>query len=613
MAQRTSGTTIVAMHSAMLTCTRAWIAAALLAVTMAVPSSAAAAVDAQQTQALHALFAEDWEAQARQSPEFATFRGDHRYGDRLSDPSDAGVAARDTHTRQMLTQAQAIRRDALSPVDRTSLDLFIDNQQRALRLQAFDGWRRMTVRSIFGSQSFFAALLRQSPARNAADAEAILARMAAYPRQMAQLVARLRGGIAQGYVPARPVLERALAQIDAQLAPAARRGPFFEPFMRLGSEVTAAEREALQARAQGAIEQHVLPALRVLRAFIVAEYLPVAPAEVGLARYPRGAELYAELVRQQTTTELTPREVHAIGLREMARLRGEMQAVMREVKFDGSFTQFVAHLNSDPKFFYDSPEALLDGYRALAKRIDPEMPRLFATLPRTPYGIRAMPAHMGEGAADTYNGPPEDLSQAGWFNANTLGYRRKPRWAMATLIAHEAVPGHHMQNARAAELGALPPFRRDASYTAYGEGWALYAETLGREIGLYDDPYSLFGHLQAQALRAARLVVDTGLHSMGWTRQQAIDYMLAEVGESPVFVGTEVDRYLSIPGQALAYMVGQLKIVELRQRASAALGARFDLRAFHNVLLDSGPLPLVVLERVVDEWIAAQSAATGTK
>ena len=246
---------------------------------------------------------------------------------------------------------------------------------------------------------------------------------------------------------------------------------------------------------------------------------------------------------------------------------------MRETGFEGDFAAFVAHLNSDPKFFHTSPEALLAGYRDIGKRIEPELPKLFAELPRMPYGVRAMPAHLGPGAAEYYNGPSLDGKRPGWFFANVLAYRSRPIWGMETLVAHEAVPGHHLQTARATELGALPPFRRDADYTVYSEGWALYAETLGHQLGLYSDPHSRFGHLQWQAFRAARLIVDTGLHAMGWTREQAIDFMVERTGSDRDFVATEVDRYYSNPGQALAYMIGQLKIVELRDRAQARLGS----------------------------------------
>ena len=430
--------------------------------------------------------------------------------------------------------------------------------------------------------------------------------MAAYPRRVDQELALLREGLALGWVPPRTVLERVLAQIDGQLPADIDRSPFFEPFTRLGKDIPAGEQEALRTQARQAIRDVVDPAVRKLRAFVADEYLPAAPAHGALSNYPDGAIVYAARMREHTTTDLGAAEVHAIGLRELVRLRGEMDAVRQELRFDGDFAAFVNHLNTDPKFFHPSPEALLAGYRDIAKRIDPELPKLFAELPRAPYGVRAMPPHMSSDSAEYYQGPSLDGSRPGWFFANAQAYRKRPIWAMETLTAHETVPGHHLQIARAAELGALPKVLRSVRYTVYTEGWGVYAETLGFDLGLYQDPTSRFGHLQWQAFRAARLVVDTGLHSMGWSRQQAIDFMIERTGTQPAFVSSEVDRYISDPGQALAYMIGQLKIIELRDRAKAALGERFDIRQFHRVVLDQGSVPMPVLERAVDAWIAAQ-------
>jgi uncharacterized protein (DUF885 family) len=400
-----------------------------------------------------------------------------------------------------------------------------------------------------------------------------------------------------------------LAVIDGQLAPEADRGPFFEPFTRLGKDIAAPDQQALRAKARQAIADQVLPALRRLRGFVADDYLAKAPADGALGAYPRGAEVYALQVKSNTTTDLTPAQIHAIGQRELARIRGEMEAVMKEVKFEGGFAAFIEHLNTDPKFFHASPEALLAGYRDIAKRIDPELPKLFAPLPRATYGIRSMPAHMSSDAAENYDAPALDGSTAGWFNANGQAYRKRPTWSMETLVAHEAVPGHHLQAARSIEIGALPRFRRGDGFTVYAEGWALYAETLGFDLGLYRDPYSRFGHLQMQALRAARLVVDTGIHALGWNRQQAIDFMVERTGLQPAFISSEVDRYTSWPGQALAYMTGQLKIIELRDRARAKLRERFDIRRFHGVILDIGSVPLPVLERAVQAWIDAGGGA----
>jgi len=576
----------------------------------AAQTTPASAADPAATQALHALFERQWAWSGTVFPEFATYRGDHRLGDRLSDASEESIVLRDGETAAFLAYARAIPRDKLSPTDRVSLDLFISGQQRFVDSAAFPAARGMSLRALSGPQTQFAELLQVMPTRTAPQMEQMLARMGvAFPRRMEQEIASLRRSAAAGWVPARDVLERVLAQIDTQIAPAPADTPWYQPFKRMGPGIAAAEQQALQQRARQAIEQQVVPTMRKLRALVAEELMPKAPAEGSLRQYPQGTAFYALMVRQMTTTDLTPEQIHAIGNRELTRLRGEMEAVMREVKWTGTFAQFVQHLNTDEKFFHKSPEALLAGYREIGKRLDAEMPKLFAELPRAPYGIVSMPAHMGPDRAEYYNGPSLDGTRAGFFYANTLGWRKKPIWSMETLVAHEAMPGHHMQIARASELRGLPNFRRSGfGYTAFSEGWGLYAETLGFDLGLYTDPYSRYGHLQWQAFRAARLVVDTGIHALGWSRQQAIDFMVERTGVEREFVASEVDRYTSQPGQALAYMIGKLKFDELRDRAKARLGARFDIRKFHNAVLDHGALPLDLLERLTDEWIATQVA-----
>ena len=578
---------------------------ACLALLLAVGAGAADA-DPQQTRALHALFDREWQDISRRFPEGSTYRGDLRYNDQLSDQSAEAIAAYDRQVRDWLAEARAIPRERLEATDRVSLDLFIGRMERQVEEQAFAGYRSLSLSALGGVQSNFSELLKASPVRERRQVEQMLRRMAAYPAQMEQEIAGLRRGMALGWVASRDVLDRVLAQIDEQLPADVEAGPYYAPFLKLGSDLPAAERAALQAQGRAAIGRHVVPAMRQLRGFVADEYLPRAAADGAMRNYPDGDRVYDMVVRHQTTTGLSPAEIHAIGQRELARLRSEMEAVMRETKFAGDFRQFIDYLNTDPKFFHAGPETLLAGYRDIAKRIDAELPRLFAELPRAPYGVRAMPDFQGPDAAEYYNGPALDGSRAGYFNANALGWRSRPTWRMATLTAHEAVPGHHLQIARATELRALPQFRRGGDYTAYVEGWAVYAETLGRDIGLYADPYSLFGHLQWQAFRAARLVVDTGIHRMGWSRQQAIDFMVERTGFGRGFVTAEVDRYTSNPGQALGYMIGKLKIDQLRDRARANLGERFDLRRFHNAVIDQGALPLDTLEKVIDEWIVTQ-------
>jgi uncharacterized protein (DUF885 family) len=588
-------------------CTRRACAGALLLAALLPLPAPAAEPDAQETRALHALFDRVWEQHAREHPEGATFRGDLRYNDRLTDESRAARDARDAEVRQWLAQAQAFHRERLSPTDRISLDLFVHNLRDAVEEQSFPGPRTLIVGALGGAQTIFANLLHSSPVRTVQQVEQLLARMAIYPVQMDRNIERLREGVRLGWVAPKPVLDRALRQIDEELPADVESGPFFEPFKHLGPDIPAAEQVRLRAEAKASIAQHVAPALRKLRAFIVAEYLPKAPESGAMLRYPDGQSVYEMMVRQNTTTALKPAEIHAIGQRELARIRGEMEDAMRRTGFTGDFAAFVHFLDTDPEFFYASPEALVSGYRDIAKRIDAELPKLFVELPRAPYGVRAMPSFLGPTAAEYYDPPALDGTRSGYFNANALAWKTRAKWGMTTLTLHEAVPGHHIQIARAMELKGLPDFRRDGGYTAFVEGWAVYAETLGRRIGMYDDPYDLFGHLQWQAFRAARLVVDTGIHSLGWSRQQAIDFMVERTGMHRSFVEQEVDRYVSDPGQALGYMIGKLKIDELRDRAKAKLGAKFDLRRFHNAVIDNGALPLDVLDRLVDEWIAKEA------
>jgi uncharacterized protein (DUF885 family) len=555
--------------------------------------------------ALHALLARYWDDTARQSPEWATYRGNHRYGHLFTDWSPEGVAARDQQVLRWLAEAEAIAPEGLDLPDRLSRSTFIHNLRTQQRTMGFEGWRTMGLGSAWGMHTALAGLLQAAPMNTPEQAEQLLARLAAYPRVVDQQLARLARSMALGWVTAQPVLQRSLQQLDGQLSQPARSGPYFEPFRRLGRTMADAQRSDFQARGEAAIVQHVLPAQQRVRDFLVQRYLPAAPAAGGLGRYPGGDAVYAALVEQHTTTTLSVRQVHDMGLAQLDRLHAEFARLRGEMKLTGDFAAQVAALRQ-PAWFYPDPEAMLAGYRAMAKRLDPEMPRLFARLPRTPFGIRPMPAHLGPGAADNYNGPPDDGSGPGWYNANVHAFGRRPRWALATLVAHETVPGHHLQTALARELTDLPAFRRNQQYTAFGEGWALYAEQLMDELGFYDTPEERFGHLQAQAMRAARLVVDTGLHAMGWSRDRAVALMADRVGESPVFVGAEVDRYLSNPGQALAYMVGQQHILGLRREAQAALGPRFDARRFNNAVVDQGALPLPVLSEQIRLWLARQ-------
>jgi uncharacterized protein (DUF885 family) len=580
----------------------------LLAAGLLWSGMAALAADAAATQRLHALFERYREQTANLYPEWATWRGDHRFDDRLSDASPAGRAAADAREREWLAEARAFDPTTLDPTDRVSLDLFIHGRAEAVALQPFEGWRSMSLGADSGFQTELPELLQIMPMDSVAQVDKFLARLAAVPRRVDEELHWLKRGIALGWVPPRAVLQRVLAHLDQQLQAPAERQPWLDALQRMGSTIPPATQAASRERATEALRTEVLPALQRLRDFVAGEYLAAASVDGALSGYSDGPRVYELVIAEHTTLPLTARQLHDTGLREVARLQRGIEAVWRESGHAGSLTQWLQHLNSDPRYFHPSGEALLADYRDIAKRIDPELPKLFAELPRAPYGIRAMPSYQDAGKAEYYEAPALDGSRAGWFNANARAYRQRPTWSLESLVAHETVPGHHLQQARAVELTGLPAFRRDLDFTAYVEGWALYAETLGAELGLYRDAASRYGYLQMQIFRAARLVVDTGLHAFGWSRERAIDYLAATSGLAREHCAAEVDRYTSWPGQALAYTTGQLKIVELRERAQARLGERFDLRRFHNAVLDQGALPLPVLERLIDGWIAAEAA-----
>lgn len=570
------------------------------------PATAQAAPAHPAARALHALFDSAWDANMRRYPEWATYIGDNRFGDRLQDASPEAEVAGFDSLRQQRQAALAIDRQALDATDRTSLDLFLHGLDDELLFEPLVGYRRLTLAANGGFHTGFAGLLRASPVNDAAQAGQVLARLAAYPQRVDQELVRLRQGLALGWVAAQPVLQRVLATLDTQIGASVDQSPFFEPFTRLGGDIPAAERAALQERARTLVRSQVVPAQQRLRDFVAGPYAAAAPPAGNLGRYPGGAAVYQALARSNTTTTLSAPQIHAIGQREVARLQGEIAQVMRDMAWTGDFASFAQHLNTDPRYFHTSADALLAGYRALGQRIDAALPRLFAELPRAPWGVRAMPVEAGPDASEYYEMPGLSGDRPGWFNANTLGYKTRPIWAMEALTAHEAMPGHHLQVALALELGNLPRFRRANYYVAFGEGWALYAETLGPQLGLYNDPPSRFGFLQMQMLRAVRLVIDTGIHDQGWSRQRAIDLFIATTGYDQAYAESEIDRYTSDPGQALGYYIGQLKILELRDRARAALGQRFDIRRFHKAVLDQGAVPLTVLDQQIDTWLAAE-------
>ncbi|HEY7841836.1 MAG TPA: DUF885 domain-containing protein, partial [Gammaproteobacteria bacterium] len=465
----------------------------------------------------------------------------------------------------------------------------------------------LAIEQLDGPQLTFPQLMGIMPAATVRDYENYLARLNAFPVFLDQVRALLEKGIEAGWTQPAGPLRSVPTQIEEQLAEDPEKSTLYAPFTKFPGAIAPAERERLSASAKAAIQKNVLPALRQLRDFVRDTYLPKGRPQIAASSMPDGKAWYELAIRRYTTTTLTADRIHELGLSEVKRIRAEMDKVIADSGFKGSFAEFLTFLRTDPRFYYTKPEDLLIGYRDIAKRADEQLPKLFAELPRTPYGVQPFPDFEAPSQTTArYYPSAEDGSRAGLFMANLYKLEARPRYEMEALTLHEAVPGHHLQIARAQELEGLPAFRRNGNYTAYIEGWGLYAESLGTEMGFYTDPYSRFGQLTYEMWRACRLVVDTGMHAKGWSRQQAIDLMKENTAKTEQDITVEIDRYIVWPGQALAYKLGELKLKELRARATKALGDRFDVRRFHNAVLDSGPLPLTVLEREIDRWIAAQ-------
>jgi uncharacterized protein (DUF885 family) len=561
---------------------------------------------------LQKLLDEEWEWTMRENPTWASTLGDRRYNDRWEDVSLENVARGQEHRVEMQKRLQSIERSKLSEADRLNYDLFrkdLENDIEAYKFRLY--LLPVTQRGGIQTSDELTELLRFQTVK---DYEDWIARMRALPEYMGQTIALMREGVRAKILFPKVVEQRVSAQIDKQLVSRAEESTFYKPFKSFPEDIPAAERERLAQSAREAVTRNVLPSFRQLKEYFDKEYLPASFDRVGVWQWPDGANAYAFLAHRYTTTTLTPEQIHEKGLSEVARIRAEMQRVMNEVGFKGTLKEFFKKLRTDEQFYYKRPEDLLEAYRATAKRIDPNLVKVFKTLPRAPYGVIPIPDAIAPDTTTAYYQPlAADGSRPGYYYVNLYKPETRPKWEMMALSLHESVPGHHLQIARAAELGELPKFRRyGGGYTAYVEGWGLYAESLGEEMGLYDDPYSKFGQLTYEMWRAVRLVVDTGMHYYKWDRQKAIDYFMDNAAKTELDVTNEIDRYITDPGQALAYKIGELKIKELRARSHAALGDRFDVREFHDVVLGSGAVPLDVLERNVDEWVRREKLQAAT-
>ena len=562
------------------------------------------------TTAFHALIDEAWETDMRDDPLKASYLGDRRYETQWPDASLAAIAKRYDTNVATLARLQRIDRAVLSAQDQLSYDLFAWEYKSRVGAYPFKPFL-YDVRPRDGLQTL-SELAELVPFTTVADYEHWITRLKTIDRYLAQNQSLLELGIREKRTQPRVVMERVLPQLTELIKPAAESNPFYAPFKRIPDSVPAAERARLRAEGKAAIEGVVIPAYAKFEKFFRERYVPASRATDGIWDTPDGLAFYQERARFHTTTDLTPDAIHQIGLKEVARIRAEMDAVIREVGFKGSFGEFLEFLRTDPQFYYKTPDELFRAYAALAKQIDPELVKLFRRLPRTPYGVRPIPATSAPNTTTAYyQGPAADGSRAGYYYVNLYRPEVRPKYEMEVLTLHEAVPGHHLQVALAQEQTDLPLFRRNAEHTAYVEGWALYTESLGDQLGLYKDPYSRFGRLTYDMWRAVRLVVDTGIHAKHWTRQQAIDYFKANAAKTEADIINEVDRYISWPGQALAYKVGQLRISQLRAEAERQLGPKFDIRDFHDVVLSNGAVPLEVLEKEVRDWIARAAVEKG--
>jgi len=579
------------------------LATAVLALTFHGPANAAPVDDYTE------LREEIWQYTLDESPMTATSVGDRRGDGKLGDNSLAAYDAYVAESRAFLVRLNAIEMAALPQDMAVDYAILKRSLEDAIAESAFDHSRYITFTNRGGWYSTPASLSYGSPFFTLADYESYVSRLEAFPAVNDAAMSRTREAVARGLTQPCIAMEGFAGTIDGQIFAEAEESPSWQPFSERPGTISEVEWARLKARAETALEQGVFPALQDFADYYTAEYAPKCRTEVGISSTPNGGAYYANRVANFTTTDMTPDQIHNLGLSEVARIRAEMETVAAQAGFD-SREAFIEHLRTDPQYYAKTPEELMQAASALAKYIDGWMPRLFGKLPRLPYTVLPIPAAEAPGNTTAYyESGSLQTGQAGIYRVNTTELDQRPLWELPALGVHEAVPGHHHQIALQQELDIHPLRQNGTFFTAFVEGWGLYSERLGIEMGLYDTPAKQMGRLSYEMWRATRLVVDTGIHSKGWSKQRAVDYMLDNTALTPGNVDAEVNRYITWPGQALAYKIGELKIRELRKRAEDHLGAKFDLRAFHDTVLENGAVPLSVLEDHVDRWLAAQTSA----
>ena len=563
------------------------------------------AANADPADDFRVLLDESWEWQLVQNPVFASSLGDRRFNDKWADLSIEAIETRHQQRQDFLDRLRAIDASGLNENDQLNYDLFRRELHNDIDGHQYKNYL-MPINQRGGVQSL-ESTAEQLRMQTVKDYEDWLARMAAVPEVIEQTMALQEQGRKSGYMPPKILMERISDQLAQQTVENPEDSPFFLAFESMPDTMAEEDKSRLQKSAREIIDESIVPAYRDFSRYFTDTYLPASRDSIGASELPNGEAFYEYRTQLYTTTQMTPDEIHRLGLNEVKRIRDEMQLLIDELEFDGDFADFLHFLRSDPQFYYEDPDDLYEAYLATCKRIDPELVKLFGKLPRMPYGLRPIPDNI---APDTttayYNGPAADGSRAGYYYVNLYRPEVRPKYEIEVLSVHEAMPGHHLQIALAQELEDVPDFRRYSGFTAFIEGWGLYSESLGYELGLYKDPYSRFGALTYEMWRAVRLVVDTGMHYKGWTRQQAIDFFKDNAAKTELDIINEIDRYIGWPGQALAYKIGQLKILGLRRQAEQALGDDFDIRAFHDELLGAGAIPLEVLETRMNRWLTQQ-------
>lgn len=565
-----------------------------------------------ETKRLYKIFELQWNYLMTQYPEWATSVGYPGQDDRLTDNSFDGVALAEREQLCTLKLVKSIQRQKLNTADKINFDLYLNQiENRIEGLKYPDEY--FQVNQLGGIHQSLSNLFENIPHKNENDYKNIISRLKLSGKMLDQGVAFLKEGFSKKITPPRITLRDVPDQVQAMIKDNPLESPVLLPFRDMPQTITPDKAETFRQEAITIYNKDLKPRFIELKKYLVEVYIPGSRDSIGMKDLPDGINWYNYNLKKITTTDMTAQQIHDLGLKEVARLDQDMRALVKSI-YKGSYDDFQDFIKTDKQFYYNKPEDLLAGYRDIAKRIDPELIKLFGKLPRQPYGVISIPAYAEKSAPTAYyNDGSIKAGRPGYFYANTYDLKSRPKWEMEALTLHEAVPGHHLQISLANEMENVPEFRKYGFYTSFIEGWGLYAESLGTEMGLYKDPYQKYGQLTYEMWRALRLVVDTGIHALGWQRDQAIQYMLKYVSKAPHDIVVEVDRYIVWPGQATAYKIGELKIKELRRKTKEALGEKFDVRKFHDVVLSQGALPLDVLEKNVDEFIQSEKKSKSVK